>query len=163
MVAVRLFRAGWNPVLGLFPLPGNGPIRAPSLEVVNVAGDSAVGGARSQSAPNLQRVQAESAQQHRCRIWWLESEDLGQYLLGRDPGLPAHGLDRFLEHFRCHGRHAEAIFRTALIVGFFGPARPDAVRCCDPTLVDIASCDEGNTDGDERGGPGDENDGPGAW
>jgi hypothetical protein len=31
----------------------NGPFRAPSLEVVNVAGDSAVGRDRIQSAPNL--------------------------------------------------------------------------------------------------------------
>jgi len=34
-------------------LPGKGPIRTPSLEVVNVAGDSAVGRGRIQSAPNL--------------------------------------------------------------------------------------------------------------
>ena len=43
-------------------LPGNGPIRTPSLEVVNVAGDSAVGRDRIQSAQNLRRVHAESAQ-----------------------------------------------------------------------------------------------------
>jgi hypothetical protein len=42
-------------------LPGNGPIRTPSLEVVNVAGDSAIGRDRIQSAPNLRRVHAESA------------------------------------------------------------------------------------------------------
>src|ERR1700722_8230903 len=41
-------------------LPWNGPVGAPSLEVVNVAGDSAVGRARIQSAPNLRRVHAES-------------------------------------------------------------------------------------------------------
>ena len=34
-------------------LPWNGPIRTPSLELVNVAGDSAVGRDRIQSAPNL--------------------------------------------------------------------------------------------------------------
>ena len=90
-------------------LPVGGPIRTPSLEVVNVAGDSAVGRDRIQSAPNLRRVHAESAQQHRRRIWWLESEDLGQHLLGRDLELPAVGLDRFLKHFLCRGRHAEAI------------------------------------------------------
>jgi hypothetical protein len=73
-------------------------------------GAAAVGRDRIRSAPNLRRVHAESAQQYRCRIWWLESEDLGQHLLGRDLGLPAHGLDRFLEHFLCRGRHAEAIF-----------------------------------------------------
>jgi hypothetical protein len=39
----------------------NGPIRTPSLEVVNVAGDSAVGRDRIQSAPNLRRVHVESA------------------------------------------------------------------------------------------------------
>src|ERR1700681_1706364 len=88
----------------------NGPIRAPSLEVLNIAGDSAVGRDRIQSAPTLRRVHAESAQQHRRRIWWLESEDLGQHLLGRDLGLSAHGLDRFLKHFLCRGRHAGAIF-----------------------------------------------------
>src|SRR5215467_8112305 len=77
---------------------------------LNVAGDSAVGRGRIQSAPNLRRVHAESAQQHRRRIWWLESEDLSQHLLGRDLGLPAIGLDRFLKHFLCRGRHAEAIF-----------------------------------------------------
>jgi hypothetical protein len=77
---------------------------------MDVAADSAVGRDRIQSAPNLQRVHAESAQQHRRRIWWLESEDLGQHLLGRDLGLPTHGLDRFLKHFLCRGRHAEAIF-----------------------------------------------------
>ena len=91
-------------------LPGNGPIRTPSLEVVNVAGDSAVGRDRIQSAPDLGRVHAESAQQHRRRIWWLESEDLGQHLMGRDLGLPAVGPDRILKHFLCRGRHAEAIF-----------------------------------------------------
>ena len=62
---------------GDYCLPVGGPIRTPSLEVVNVAGDSAVGRYRIQSAPNLRCVHAESAQQHRRRIWWLESEDLG--------------------------------------------------------------------------------------
>ena len=81
-----------------------------SLEVVNVAGDSAVGRGRIQSAPNLRRVHAESAQQHRRRIWWLENEDLGQHLLGRDLEPPTVGLRRFLKHFLCRGRHAEAIF-----------------------------------------------------
>ena len=33
-------------------LPWNGPIKTPSLEVVNVAGDSAAGRDRIQSAPN---------------------------------------------------------------------------------------------------------------
>src|ERR1022692_4294383 len=73
--------------------------------------DSAVGRDRIQSAPNLRRVHAESAQQHRRRIWWLESEDLGQHLLGRDLGLPAIGPDRFLKHSLCRGRHAGAIFQ----------------------------------------------------
>jgi hypothetical protein len=50
-------------------LPGNGPIRTPSLEVVNVAGDSTVGLDHIQSASNLRRVHAESAQQYRRRIW----------------------------------------------------------------------------------------------
>ena len=70
---------------------------------------SALGRARIQSAPNLRRVHAESAQQHRRRIWWLESEDLGQYLLGRDIEPPTVGLRRFLKHFLCRGRDAEAI------------------------------------------------------
>ena len=78
--------------------------------VVNIAGDSAVGRDHIQSAPNLRRVHAESAQQHRRRIWWLESEDLGQHLLGRDLEPPTVGLRRFLKHFLCRGRHAEAIF-----------------------------------------------------
>src|ERR1700733_7426842 len=91
-------------------MPRNGPVRTPSLEVVNVAGDLAVGRDRIQSAPNLRRVHAESAQQHRRGIWWLESEDLGQHLLGRDIEPPAIGLRRFLKHFLCRGRHAEAIF-----------------------------------------------------
>src|ERR1700722_7448807 len=91
-------------------MPRNGPIRTPSLEVVNVAGDLAVGRDRIQSAPNLRRVHAESAEEHRRRIWWLESEDLGQHLLRRDLGLPAIGLDRILEHFLCRWRHAESIF-----------------------------------------------------
>ncbi len=47
----------------------NSPIRTPSLEVMNVAGDSAVGRDRIQSAPNLRRFHAKSAQQHRRRIW----------------------------------------------------------------------------------------------
>ena len=81
-----------------------------SIEVVKVAGDSAVGRDRIQSAPNLRRVHAESGQQHRRRIWWLESEDLGQHVLGRDLRLPAIGLDRILKRFLCRGRHAEAIF-----------------------------------------------------
>src|SRR6185437_12210968 len=73
-------------------------------------GDSAVGRDRIQSAPDLRRVHAESAQQHRRRIWWLEGEDLGQHLLGCDLELPAVGPGRFLKHFLCRGRHAEAIF-----------------------------------------------------
>ena len=72
--------------------------------------DSAIGRERIQSAPNLRRVHAESAQQRRCRIWWLESEDLGKYLLGRDLEPPTVGLRRFLKHFLCRGRDAEAIF-----------------------------------------------------
>src|SRR5215469_4978558 len=51
------------------PAPGHrrwraGVVRRPddSLEVVNVGGDSAVGRDRIQSAPNLRRVHAESAQ-----------------------------------------------------------------------------------------------------
>jgi hypothetical protein len=40
-------------VLATVPLAGNGPIRVPSLEVVNVARDSAVGPDCFQSAPNL--------------------------------------------------------------------------------------------------------------
>jgi hypothetical protein len=44
------------------------------------------------------------------RIWWLEGEDLGQHLLGRNLELPAVGPGRFLKHFLCRGRHAEAIF-----------------------------------------------------
>jgi hypothetical protein len=40
----------------------------------------------------------------------LESEDLGQQLLGRDLELPTVGPDRFLKHFLCRGRQAEAIF-----------------------------------------------------
>ena len=91
---------------------------------VNVAGDSAVGRDRIQSAPNLRRVHVESAQQHRRRIWWFESEDLGQHLLSRESELPTVGLDRFLKHFLCRGSHAEAIFlRDVLILGFFGTAR----------------------------------------
>ncbi len=43
-------------------LPGNGLIRTPSLEVVYVAGESALGRDRIQSALNLRRVHAESAQ-----------------------------------------------------------------------------------------------------
>src|ERR1700685_1541658 len=85
-------------------------IRTPSLTVVNVAGDSAVGRGRIQSASNLRRVHAESAQQDRRRIWWLESEDLGQHLLSRDLGFPAIGLDRILKYFLRYGRHAESIF-----------------------------------------------------
>ena len=65
------------------------PIRAPSLEVVNVAGDSAAGRDRIQSAPNLRRVHAESAQQRRRRIWWPESEDLGVAGLGKPASLCA--------------------------------------------------------------------------
>jgi hypothetical protein len=86
------------------------PVRTPLLEVVNVVGDSAVGRDRIQSAPNFYRVHAESAQQHRRRIWWLESEDLGQHLLGRDLELPMVGLRRVLKHFLCRGRHPDAIF-----------------------------------------------------
>src|ERR1700733_5869718 len=88
----------------------NGPIRTPSPKVVNVAGDSALGRDRLQPAPSLRRVHAESAQQHRRRIWWLESEDLGQYLLGGAESPPAVGLGPFLNHFFSRGRHAEAIF-----------------------------------------------------
>ena len=91
-------------------LPWNGPIKTPSLEVVNVAGDSAAGRDRIQSAPDLRRVHAQSAQQHRCRIWWLESEDLGQHLLARDIEPSTVGLRRVLKHFLGRGRHAEAIF-----------------------------------------------------
>src|SRR5277367_7029876 len=92
-------------------MPRNGPIRTPSLEVVNVTGDLAVGRDRIQSAPNLRRVHAESAQQHRRRIWWLESEDLGQHLGAGDLELPMTlGLVRLLQHFLCRRRHAEAIF-----------------------------------------------------
>jgi hypothetical protein len=40
----------------------------------------------------------------------LESEDLGQHLLGRDLEPPTVGLRRFLKHFLCCGRDAEAIF-----------------------------------------------------
>jgi acyl-CoA thioesterase len=70
-------------------------IRVAQLEATEwvLCGDSAVGRDRIQSAPNLRRVHAESAQQHRRRIWWLESEDLGQHLLGRDLELPTVGLD----------------------------------------------------------------------
>src|SRR5580700_8326051 len=63
-----------------------------------------------QSAPDLGCVHAESAQQHRRRIWWLESEDLGQHLLGRDLELAAVGPDRILKHFLCRGRQTEVIF-----------------------------------------------------
>src|SRR5580704_15439424 len=91
-------------------LPWNGPVKTPSLEVVNAAGDSAAGRDRIQPAPDLRRVHAQSAQQHRCRIWWLESEDLGQHLLARDIEPPAVGLRRVLKHFLGRGRHAEAIF-----------------------------------------------------
>ena len=57
------------------------------------------------------RDHAERAQQHRRRIWWLESEDLGQHLGAGDLELPMTlGLVRFLKHFLCCGRHAEAIF-----------------------------------------------------
>jgi len=65
---------------------------------------------------DLRRVQApQSAQPRRRRIWWRESQDLGQHLLGRDLELPAVGPGRFLKHFLCRGRHAEAIlFRDVL-------------------------------------------------
>jgi len=54
----------------------------------------------------------------------VESEDLGQHLLGRDLGLPAHGLDRFLKHFFAAGvMRKRSFFMTALNVGFFGTAR----------------------------------------
>src|SRR5580700_4802631 len=49
-----------RPALRLLPA-GRRPIRIPSLEVVNVAGDLAVGRDRIQSAPDLRRVHAESA------------------------------------------------------------------------------------------------------
>jgi hypothetical protein len=42
-----------NQVLATIGLAWNDPIRTPSLEVVNVAGDSAVRRNRIQSAPNL--------------------------------------------------------------------------------------------------------------
>ena len=73
-------------------------------------GTQLLGRDRIQSAPNLRRVHAESAEQHRRRIWWLESEDLGQHLLGRDLEPPTVGLRRFLKHFLCRARDAEAIF-----------------------------------------------------
>jgi hypothetical protein len=89
----------WEQVLATVDLAWTGPIRTPSLEVVKVAGDSAVGRDGIQSAPNVRRVHPESAQQHPRRIWRLESEDLGQHLLGRDLELPAIGPDRVLKHF----------------------------------------------------------------
>src|SRR5580698_7889031 len=91
-------------------LAWNGPIRKPSVEVVSVAGGSTVGRDHIQKAQNFRRVHAESPQQHRRRIWWLESEDLGQHLLGRDLEPPTVGLRRLLKHFLCRGRDAEAIF-----------------------------------------------------
>jgi hypothetical protein len=65
-------------------------------------------------AETLQRVRAidaESIQQHRCRIWWLEGEDLRDYLGSGDLEFPMTlGLVSLLQHFLCCGRHAEAIF-----------------------------------------------------
>src|SRR5581483_907122 len=90
--------------------PETGVPASASAGSMKVALDSAVGRDRLQSAPDLRRVHGESTEQHRGRIWWLESEDPGQYLLGRDLGLAAIGLDRFLEHFLRRGRHAEAVF-----------------------------------------------------
>jgi hypothetical protein len=80
------------------------------LDDVDVDPDSAVGRESIQSALNLEGVHSESAQQYGRGIWWLESEDLGKYLRARDLGLPARGLDRFLQHFLCCGRHAETVF-----------------------------------------------------
>src|ERR1700722_11562586 len=77
---------------------------------MNVAEDSAAGRDRIQSAPDLRRVHAEGAKQRRRRIWWLESEDLGQHLLGCDLEPPAVGPGRLLKHLLCRRRHAEAIF-----------------------------------------------------
>ncbi len=100
------------------------PIRTPSLEVANVAGDSAVGRDRIQSAPNLRRVHAQSTQEHRRRIWWLESKDLGQHLLGRDLEPPAVGLDASSSTFFAAGVMRRRSFcATSLSLGFFGTAR----------------------------------------
>ena len=105
-------------------LSWNGPIKTPSLEVVNVAGDSAAGRDRIQSAPNLRRVHAQGAQQHRCRIWWLESEDLGQHLLARDIEPSTVGLRRSSSTFFAAGvMRRRSFFAMSLIVGFFGTAR----------------------------------------
>jgi hypothetical protein len=34
--------------------------------------------------PRGRAIDAEGVEQHCRRIWWLESEDLGQHLVGRD-------------------------------------------------------------------------------
>ena len=74
-----------------------------------LARDSAVGRDLIQSAPNLRCVHAESAQQHRRGIWWLEGKDRSQHLLGRELELTAVGFGRILQYLLCRGRHAEAI------------------------------------------------------
>jgi hypothetical protein len=64
----------------------------------------------AETLPRGRAIDAESVQQHRRRIWRLESEDLGQHLLGRDLEPPTVGLRRLLKHFLGRGGHAEAIF-----------------------------------------------------
>ena len=80
------------------------------------------------AASNRRRTSDEftpkNIQQHRRRIWWLQSEDLGQNLGAGDLQLPMTlGLVCLLEHFLCRRRHAETVFvATSLILGFFGTA-----------------------------------------